>query len=888
MIPIISSVLIATTPHHIDTSELTEIDHSQSSLAIVEDNINSVDNESFRNSPSHSESITLIPSTESSPKSIKFTSIDTEKKLESLPSTITISSSEKEILPLNQEKKLESLPSTITVSSSEKEILPLNQEKKLESLPSTITISSSEKEILPLNQEKKLESLPSPVSIPVENPPQLSANDLGKPLSLKLNQSNSEFIVDENSSLKFNISKKLIITSRQGESRQFNYNFNSSSFEIVQDTENTPKIGQNNQTTETNTNPPNVVEILADEQEYLDQQQIIKAKGNVVIRFSNGILIADEVLVNLVDRIAVAEGNVTLKRGDQSLKGDRFEYYFVQDKGIIFNANGEIYQPSLSQDFRGQTANNPLPQNPLSWQFEANQPLRRVVSAEGVSFAVGSIREYSLVGRGGGSNPAAIGGQVNRFRFQAERVDFDSDSWNATNIRITNDPFSPPEFEIRADTAKLKNISPFQDELTTTKSRLVFDQRLSIPLFQDRLIFDRRNRRPGLFSIGFDGEDLGGLYIERDFELYSDQKTIFTLTPQILLQRAFFPDSFVDDNAINPDDNGGLLNPSSFGLVAKLVNDFSDRTNINAIINFTGLDLDNIDNRLRATVQLNQKVGDLNAPHNFSLQYNYRDRLFNGSLGFQTVQQSYGLVVTSPYNRIGKSGFGFVYQGSIQNVTADTDRQELLGSNPRNNLANLTRFQGAGILNGNILLWKGKSLPATPEEGLKYTATPVAPYLSLNTGLTGVASYYSNGETQPNLTATVGLEGQFGHFSNPFFDYTGFNVSYSQGIRGNLSPFFFDRAADDQVLSLGLTQQLYGPLRAGLQSFINVKTNEEISTDYFLEYSRRTYNIIVRYNPVLEIGSVNLRISDFNWDGNAAPFEGTGIRPVVDGVTRGN
>jgi lipopolysaccharide export system protein LptA len=818
MIPIISSVLIATTSHNFDTSELTEINHSQSSLLVAKKNINRPDNESLSNFSTHSKSLT----------------------------------------------------SSITNADENRGNLPVNVENKFDNIISQQKLAS---EKITINY----------IPIPVENPPKINANDLGKPLSLTINKPNYQFMIGEKSSLKFNTSKRLIITSRQGNSRQFDFNLNSSSFEIVQDTE---KTQENNQVTETNTNPSNVVEILADEQEYLDQQQIIKAKGNVVIRFSNGILIADQVLVNLVDRIAVAEGNVTLERGDQSLRGDRFEYYFVQDRGIIFNAKGEIYQPSIAQDFRGQTANNPLPQQPLSWQFEANQPLRRVVSAEGFSFAVGSIREYSLVGQKGGA--ATSTGQVNRFRFQAERVDFDGESWNAMNIRITNDPFSPPEFEIRADTAKLRNISPFQDELTTTKSRLVFDQRVSIPLFQDRLIFDRRNRRPGLFSIGFDGEDLGGLYIERDFEIYTDEKTIFTLTPQILLQKAFFPDSFFDDNAINPDDNGGLFNPSSFGLVAKLVTDFSDRRNLNAIINFTGLDLDNIDNRLRATIQLNQKVGDLNAPHNFSLQYNYRDRLFNGSLGFQTVQQSYGLVVTSPYNRIGESGFGFVYQGSVQNVTADTDRQELLGENPRDNLTNLTRFQGAGIVNGNILLWKGQPLPATPEEGLKYTSTPVAPYLSFNTGLTGVASYYSNGDAQPNLTATIGLEGQLGHFSNPFLDYTGFNVSFSQGVTGDLSPFFFDRAADNQVLSLGLTQQLYGPLRAGLQSFINVKTSEEISTDYFIEYSRRTYNIIVRYNPVLEIGSVNLRISDFNWDGNAAPFEGSGIRPVVDGVIRNN
>ena len=163
--------------------------------------------------------------------------------------------------------------------------------------------------------------------------------------------------------------------------------------------------------------------------------------------------------------------------------------------------------------------------------------------------------------------------------------------------------------------------------------------------------------------------------------------------------------------------------------------------------------------------------------------------------------------------------------------------------------------------------------------------TPVAPFLRLNTGLTGVTSYYSNGDTQPSLTGSIGLDGQLGHFSAPYLDYTGFNISYSQGIRGDFSPFLFDRFFDTEVLSLGLTQQVYGPVRAGVQTFFNVDTSQEISTDYFLEYSRRTYNIILRYNPVLQVGSINLRISDFNWEGNSAPFEGTGIKPVIDGVT---
>ena len=720
------------------------------------------------------------------------------------------------------------------------------------------------------------------IDIVVEPPPKTKANELGSPISIGKEGLN---LLD--STKAENIPKtvkvtRLLTKSRQGEQQEFEF------VTELDDPDNLAQGGNlaQNSGTVTIDETVNVVEVVADEQEYLDREQIIKARGNVVIRFSRGVLSADQVMINLPDRIAVAEGNVILKRGDQTLRGNRFEYYFVQDQGVIFNANGEIYQPSISRDFSpSTTATNPIPQQPLSWQMEANQPLRRVVSAEGYSFAVGSIRDLTLLGEAGGTPTGTTGGQINRLRFQAQRVDFDSDGWHATDIRITNDPFSPPEFEVRADTADLTNLEPFVDELTTTNSRLVFDRTVSVPIFQDRLVFDRRERRPGLFNIAFDGEERGGLYIERAFDIYTDERIQFTLTPQSLIQRATLPDSFKDDNAKDPDDNGGLFNPSSFGLVADLDVNFSPRTELVAIANFTGLDLGNVDNRLRSTIQLNQKIGQLNTPYVLSLQYNFRERLFNGSLGFRTVQESVGGLIRSPYIPFGNSGIGITYQGSVQNITADTDRQDLIGTNQDDRLTTLIRYQGAALISGGFLLWLGDVLPPTPEEGLKYTATPVAPFLRLNTGLTGVTSYYSNGDTQPSLTGSIGLDGQLGHFSDPYLDYTGFNITYSQGIRGDLSPFLFDRFFDTEVLSLGLTQQVYGPVRAGVQTFFNVDTSQEISTDYFLEYSRRTYNIILRYNPVLQVGSINLRISDFNWEGNSAPFEGTGIKPVIDGVT---
>ena len=149
-----------------------------------------------------------------------------------------------------------------------------------------------------------------------------------------------------------------------------------------------------------------------------------------------------------------------------------------------------------------------------------------------------------------------------------------------------------------------------------------------------------------------------------------------------------------------------------------------------------------------------------------------------------------------------------------------------------------------------------------------------------------MASLYGNGDSQPSISGSIGVSGQLGNFSRPFFDYTGFNLSFSQALRGDPSPFLFDRFADLKTISWALTQQLYGPVRFGVQSALNIDTDDEINTDLFLEYSRRTYNILLRYNSRLQVGSISLRISDFNWSGNPGPFDGTGIRPVIQGVPR--
>ncbi|MDY7014559.1 MAG: DUF3769 domain-containing protein, partial [Cyanobacteriota bacterium] len=337
--------------------------------------------------------------------------------------------------------------------------------------------------------------------------------------------------------------------------------------------------------------PEDIVELTSDHQEYDAKRAIVTARGNAVMRFSKGVLSAERIQVNLRNRVTVAEGNVALKRGDQLLRGERFEYFFVQDRGVIENASGEIYQPTVGRDITPTIGDATVLARPLSDRLLAEQPVQGVSAAEGYQFTVGGLGTNTQ----GTSFPAGGSrGQLNRQRFEAARVEFDGEVWRGRDVRVTNDPFSPPELEVRADTAEFRNIGPLQDELVLNNPRLVLDQGLALPLFPRRFVFDRRDRDPGLFVIGYDEDERGGVFIERSFDIYNSDRARFQLTPQYLIQRSLW--------------DGEGFQPETLGLRGVLDIRFSDRTYLDAEASLSSLALENYQNRLRLNAKLNQQI----------------------------------------------------------------------------------------------------------------------------------------------------------------------------------------------------------------------------------------------------------------------------------------
>ncbi|MDJ1176316.1 DUF3769 domain-containing protein [Roseofilum capinflatum] len=616
-----------------------------------------------------------------------------------------------------------------------------------------------------------------------------------------------------------------------------------------------------------------VIELTADRQEFDDERQIFTAEGNVEMLFDDAILRSDKLQVNLINRLALAVGNVSLVSGEQILLGSRFLYNFVQGTGTVENARGVVYIPTAGTDFdfTDESADSQL--SPPGERIILDQPPTDVTNEGGVIINVG----------GGGSNATTSvqqGGQVRRVRFEAQRLDFTPEGWQATEIRFTNDPFSPPELEVRADRAQLTRISPLEDEVLATRPRLVFDQRVGVPLLRDRLIISREERDPAIANIGYDDRDRGGLFIERSFEIIETRRFALRLAPQFLVQRAL---GFSSDNRDAESVSEEELETDSFwswiGLRASFDAKLAAQTNFQANVSLAGLN--NTGDTARANVQLQHLI----ANHTLSAEYTYRNRFYNGSLGFQTVDRSLGVVFASPIQTISDTGIVVNYQASFQNIYAPTDRIELLDpSDLSNDRASLNRTQMSATIRRPFSLWKGEPLPATPTEGLKYTPKPVVPYVQFLAGLTGTAGFYSNGDNQSYVQGLLGLQGQFGHFSRSWLDYTGFSLLYAQFIPTGESPFRFDRVADVRVLQLELNQQLYGPIRVAARAGFNLDTGQTISTDYMVEYSRRTYGVTFRYNPELGLAALGFRLGDFNWSGVSQSFSSPNIRQATPTV----
>lgn len=572
--------------------------------------------------------------------------------------------------------------------------------------------------------------------------------------------------------------------------------------------------------------PGSEVLLDADSQEYNEDSQVFLARGNVRLRFQKAELFADRLRVDLKARLAVAEGNPRLVQGGQRLTASRIEYNFARGEGVLLNARGTI--------------NTKVPET------EPNRPLATDLNP-------------ALLGNPGDSQYAlaTVGGVV---RFSAERLSLNQENWTAEDLRVTPDQFDPPELEVRTPRATLTAVDSTTKRLKMEGGSLVFDQALSIPTPPyTNVISNQRRKAPN--EVGSDSFDKGGFYYQQNFYFDLAKNVELTISPQLYVQQAF---------------SRNFFDAANLGLQSKLSVDWGRGQLTRLFTEINGLRLDDLDNRTRVRVEHITSV----ANHTVTLSYAYRERFFNGLLGFQTVTSSYGLTVDSPVYNLGNTGIRLTYQGSASVIRAQTDRPGLTS------IPELGRYRVAAAVSKTFPLIELDPGPLT-REFLRYSIRPVAPGLWLDTGTTFTQSWYSNSETQSILNGYVNLRAVLGRFSRELLDYTALNIGYNSSLVNGSSPFLFDRISSFQQLSVGILQQIYGPVRAGVQTLWDPALGRTVDTYYTLSFDHRTYALTLSYNPVRQTGGIQLRVDEFNWGTNPGGRPDQ-VTDVVAGVERFN
>ena len=475
-------------------------------------------------------------------------------------------------------------------------------------------------------------------------------------------------------------------------------------------------------------------------------------------------------------------------------------------------------------------------------------------------------------------------GTISRIRFQGSQIRIRGNRWTAETMSFTNDPFTPA----RSWSLALKVVAVMDEggvtRIRSRSAQILLDGKVSLPAVINTTIGEDESR----FAWDTDEEDRDGFFISYNLEpIKLGKRGSLQLQPQLNVQRAIEgrTSSYVlpGQSLSTPTSEQTAKLADMFGLLAAL-NLPMGWLSLNAEASLSTLNPDNFRSGTRSTSRLTAPLslpGHTSA--NAELFGSYRERIYNGSLGLQTVAYSYGanlsgnVVLNQPKAQGARLKAPFIAPVNLSwAAQSGTYEATLFGTNT---LDSLWRSYASLAASTTLQLWQGSALDASedPKRGLRYAPVPVVPGLGINFGASGYAATYSDGASQSTLTLWGGPSFTLGQFDRPVFDYTRFSASIAGTFLNGASPFGFDRTVDLRTLSFQAAQQIYGPIVLEAGATFNIDNGSEFYGDVSYSYvelklQRRSYELGVYYSPYDSIGGIRVKLNDFNFNGSGTPF----------------
>ncbi len=599
-------------------------------------------------------------------------------------------------------------------------------------------------------------------------------------------------------------------------------------------------------------------EILADKQTSFQDRFI--AEGNVFINNNKALLRADKLDYDRKLKILNLEGSIRFKVDDQFITASEINYDFINGKGYLKDVYGTINLNTLGEvQFNNQKGQGNYSEDDLE-----NNNINNVVANESGKVAFGRTKfnvDFS---------------KIQKWRFKSDEIVIENNEWLSEKIIVTNDPFNQPQLIFNNYNVKI--IQKEGETIFKSKwSSLEVDKKVKLPLGR-RSISSKDNYFR--WSLGYDKSTKDGVYINRNSDpiYFLNKKIKLNINNQLNIQRALTGKT----NSFSQKNESVLAKKSKqdtktldfFGLDADLQSkifgfDFTSNFSLNSfdLSKFKKI----ISNNSELSQVLNQEKTE-NSQKETEVAFfgNYREKIWNGSLGEKEILTAYGIKLEKnnfwqdhQTKKTSKVAAGYGYYES----SARKDSSEIINSKRLN--ISLERSHSYPIWN--------PSIKKNISDEYKYIPNPINKGLNLNVQTKLDFFRYQDYYFQNLYTFKGGPELTLGNFKNKFFDYTLLSVYPKLTLARGESPFGFDQSTDNHAIEFNLEQQLLGPITLKSSTEYNLDINSNnyrnfYNTKYNINWNRRGYKVGIFYDAQSKSGGINFEINMFNFDGLGKKF----------------
>ena len=567
-----------------------------------------------------------------------------------------------------------------------------------------------------------------------------------------------------------------------------------------------------------------------------EENNILKAKGNVLVLYRGNILKADSLIYDKTQKTVSAKGNISLSIGEQLFKMNRFQYDFNSKKGYLFDVKGLIKTDNLIDDLFSNVETSDI----------KNIEISKEIFKEKVLNTPGALKNWIFI---------------------TDKIEINGEKWKSEKAIFTNDLIELKQVKIQINS--LEAISR-KDQLRfkSSLSYLILEEKVSVPFwFGERTLtksaesFSFANR----WNIGYDNMDKDGYFIGRklnSINLFDD--FVLDLEPQFLIQRSLqgHTKSFVSkgDSITSDKVKRDAYWEDYFGLNSQIKGKISN-WNLEIDKQINSFDPDESSNSLRVKSNLSKEISFLNSRWDKSFFGVFRDRVWNGSLGESEVYTGYGSKLekqnTWEVNGITKSEILSLGLGNFKGETLNSK-----------NL--VTSIKGSLFYSSDqkIPLNGNKASNKFIDSSFKYISEPINKGLSLNTSLEIFYAFYKNGNNQQYLGFGAGPEFILGDLQKKYFDYTRISLLPFYRIKSGDSLFKFDQIADKFTLDIAFDQKLFGPLILKSNASLNLDSDSKDYGDFInskisLNWKKRSYEFGIFYQPHNEAGGISFTLFGF-------------------------